>query len=105
MLLHNLTIHRPRPAPPTPATSEDLHMITTVTIHQPHYGPQGQPYIVRARFAEGQTVAHYWTEREAMEARGAAFDADAHAVHVAGLPFRSACVGPEVVSPLMNVDD
>jgi len=81
-------------------------VFTTITVRQPSYGPQGQPFSVRARFADRMTEAHYWTEREAMEARDAAFDAGARAVHVAGLPFRGAAAGfPKPAAPLCIIDD
>lgn len=80
-------------------------MITTLTIRQPSYGPQGQPYSVRARFADRIDQSHHWTESEALDARDAAFDAGAHSVHVAGLPFRGACVVPHVETPLIVLDD
>ena len=79
--------------------------MTTLIVYQPHYGPQGQPYTVRARFADGMTEAHYWTEREAMDARDAAFDAGAKSVHVCGLPLRLAGTGPAAHHPLINVED
>ncbi len=80
-------------------------MLTTHTIYQHSYGPCGEPYSVRARFAAGMSESHYWTEREAMDAREAAFDAGARAVHVAGLPCRLAAVGPVLSDPLPNVED
>ena len=63
-------------------------MITTRTACLLCYGPDGEPYIVRARFADRIDVSHYWSEREALEARDTAFVAGATAVHVAGLPRR-----------------
>ena len=50
----------------------------------PHYGPSGEPYRVRARFADRTHVEHFHTQAQALDARDAAFDAGAHAVHVSG---------------------
>lgn len=63
-------------------------MITTRPAYLLSYGPHGEPHIVRARFADRIVVSHYWTERQALEARDAAFAAGATAVHVACLPMR-----------------
>jgi hypothetical protein len=79
--------------------------MTTLIVYQPHYGPQGQTYTVRARFASGMTEAHYWTEREAMDARDAAFDAGTKSVHVCGLPLRLASSTPSLHHPPVNVED
>ncbi len=75
----------------------------TLTIRMPSYGPQGQPYSVRARFAAGVVESHHWTEREALDARDVAFDAGAHSVHVCGLPFRGAAVVPHL--PRLEISD
>ncbi len=71
-------------------------MFATLVTPQPSYGPNGEPFSVRARFAAGVNVSHHWTEAEAMDARDAAFDAGARSVHVAGLPARLACTAPAV---------
>jgi hypothetical protein len=80
-------------------------MIATFTRFQPSYGPHGEPYSVRARFADRIDLSHYWTEREALDARDAAFDAGARAVHVAGLPLRVAVVAPVLSRPRLIVED
>jgi hypothetical protein len=80
-------------------------MIATRTVYQPSYGPHGEPYSVRARFADRIDVSHFWTEREALDARDAAFDAGARAVHVAGLPLRGAVVAPVQPGPRLIVED
>lgn len=80
-------------------------MFVTMTVYHPHYGPHGEPYSVRSRFADRTTLSHHWTERDAMEARDQAFDAGAHGVHVAGLPLRSAAVGPVSSGPLPEVKE
>lgn len=77
----------------------------TMTILQPSYGPQGQPYSVKARFADRIEESHHWTEREAMDARDAAFDTGAHAVYVAGLPCRVACGGFPVADRSLLIED
>jgi hypothetical protein len=76
-------------------------MMTTYTRYQPSYGPAGEPYSVRARYAGSIIVSHYWTEAEAMDARDAAFDAGAVAVHVAGLPFHGAAVVPQALNMIV----
>jgi len=68
-------------------------MFVTLTHYQPHYGPSGEPYRVRARYADRTTVEHFWSQAEALEARDRAFDAGARSVHVAGLPLRLAAAG------------
>jgi hypothetical protein len=80
-------------------------MIATRTIYQPSYGPCGEPYRVRARFADHIDESHYWTERDALDARDAAFDAGARAVHVSGLPLRLAVVAPITHHPRLIVED
>lgn len=80
-------------------------MIWTTTVRQPHYGPQGQTFCVRARFADRIEESHHWTERAALDARDAAFDAGAWAVHVTGLPFRGAVVAPVTNRPRLIVED
>jgi hypothetical protein len=80
-------------------------MLVTRTIYQPSYGPQGEPFSVRARFADGLHEAHYWNEAEAMEARDQAFDQGARAVHVAGLPLRVCGVFPRPAAALKIIDD
>jgi hypothetical protein len=78
----------------------------TLTHYQPHYGPQGEPYRVRARFDDRTTVQHFWTHRDAMEARDAAFDQGAHTVHVSGLPMIGAACGfPPHTNPLPEIAD
>ncbi len=80
-------------------------MIHTSTVYQPHYGPHGEPYSVRARFADRIDLAHLWTEREALDARDAAFDAGTRAVHVTGLPMRGAVIAPVLSRPRLIVED
>jgi hypothetical protein len=80
-------------------------MIATAIVYQPSYGPHGEPYSVRARFADRIDESHYWTEAEALDARDAAFDAGARAVHVAGLPLRVAIVAPIQPRPRLLVED
>jgi hypothetical protein len=65
----------------------------TIKHYQPHYGPSGEPYRVRARFADRTTVEHFWSQAEALEARDRAFDQGAKSVHVSGLPFIGAAAG------------
>ncbi len=78
--------------------------MNTLTLYQPSYGPHGEPFSVRARFAAGVVESHHWTEREAMDARDAAFDAGARSVHVCGLPLRLAAVVPVCSQPLLVED-
>jgi hypothetical protein len=80
-------------------------MLATFTRYQPSYGRHGEPFSVRARFADHIDLSHYWTEREALDARDAAFDAGAHAVHVVGLPLRVAVVAPVQPGPRLIVED
>ncbi len=80
-------------------------MIATFTRFQPSYGPQGEPYSIRARFADRIDLSHFWTEREALDARDGAFDAGACAVHLAGLPMRGAVVAPVLSRPRLIVED
>jgi hypothetical protein len=80
-------------------------MIAIATVYQPSYGPHGEPYSVRARFADRIDESHYWTEAEALDARDAAFGAGARAVHVAGLPMRGAIVAPVLSRPRLIVED
>jgi hypothetical protein len=80
-------------------------VIATFTRDQPSYGPHGEPYSVRARFADRIDLSHFWTEREALDARDSAFDDGARAVHVAGLPLRLAVVAPVTSRPRLIVED
>jgi hypothetical protein len=80
-------------------------MIATFTRYQPSYGPHGEPYSVRARFADRIDLSHHLTERAAMDARDAAFDAGAFAVHVTGLPLRTAVVAPVTQRPRLIGED
>ncbi len=80
-------------------------MMATFIHFQPHYGPHGEPYSVRARYPGSTITTHFWTEREALDARDAAFDAGAHAVHVAGLPMRGAVIAPVLSVPLLIGED
>jgi hypothetical protein len=66
----------------------------TTTIRNVLYGPCGMPYAVRVETAGMVTLAHYWTEAEAWEARDAALDAGAIAVKVYGVPTRGYAVTP-----------
>ena len=76
----------------------------TLTHYQPHYGPSGEPYRVRARFEVGTTVEHFWTAEEANEARDRAFTAGAHSVHVSGLPMIGCAAGfPTRSTPLPEI--
>jgi hypothetical protein len=80
--------------------------VHTLTVYQPHYGPAGQPYSVRARFAGSSVVSHYWTAEQALDARDEAFQAGAVAVHVRGLPFVGCAAGfPTHQGPLPSVED
>ena len=67
----------------------------TLKIFQPSYGPHGEPFAVRARFADHAVrarfadhieVSFFWTASEANEQRDRYFDAAARSVHVRGLP-------------------
>jgi hypothetical protein len=80
-------------------------VIATFTRFQPHHGPHGEPYSVRARFADRIDLSHHWTEREALDARDAAFDAGARSVQVAGLPMRGAVVAPVLSRPRLILED
>jgi hypothetical protein len=72
--------------------------MTTLKIYQPCLFPGGRTYRVRARYADRVSVAYFDTQAEALDARDAAFDQGAHAVHVSGLPFLgvAAGFGPDV---------
>ena len=65
----------------------------TLTHYQPHYGPHGEPYRVRARYTDRTTVEYFHTQAQALDARDAAFDAGARSVHVSGLPMIAAAAG------------
>jgi len=77
----------------------------TIKTYSPHYGPQGQPFRVRARYQDYERVQYFWTEREAYEARDEAFNAGSLSVHVSGLPTIVAHSGfPQRTSKLPPVD-
>jgi len=77
----------------------------TFTHYQPHYGPHGEPYRVRARFDDRTTVEYFHTQAQALDARDAAFDAGARSVHVSGLPFIGAAAGFPSVARQLRIDD
>lgn len=79
-------------------------MISMTTIYHPHYGPHGEPYTVRVETGSRVTLAHYWTEREAWEARDAALDAGVVSVRISGLPTRCYAVTPNP-APLLDIID
>ena len=77
--------------------------VTTTTIYQPYYGPQCQPYAVRVEGDEGLSLRHFWTEREAWDARDEALDAGAVSVRI----LCATCRGCAVVlrCPLLKIED
>ena len=64
-----------------------------ITTRNPHYGPQGRPYVVRASGPAGEVERGYWTEAEAWAARDELLDAGYLQVRVLGAPTRGATPG------------
>ncbi len=66
------------------------------TQFNPYYGPQGQPYAVEITTTTGGKISeHYWTSREAYEARDRALDAGFAHVRILGLPTYGVAVVPD----------
>lgn len=70
----------------------DVQLHTTV-IRNPHYGPQGRPFTVRAIGQAGELAESFWTEAEAWERRDQLVDAGYQMVHVLGAPTIITVVG------------
>jgi len=68
-------------------------IVTTMTIHQPHYGPQGRPFAVVADGPGGRVEEAFWTEAEAWSRRDKLLDAGCWHVRVIGAPLRITVVG------------
>jgi len=56
------------------------------------------PFAVRVEHAHCVTLAHFWTEAEAWEARDTALDDGAVSVRIFGLPTRGYAVMPEAAA-------
>lgn len=61
--------------------------MTHLMIYNPHYGPLGEPFVVRIKTGPGVIKVPCWTEADAWEVREAAID-EGHTVRILGLPTR-----------------
>jgi hypothetical protein len=67
--------------------------VTSLTIHNPHYGEGGRPFTVRAIGQAGELEESFWTQGEAWERRDQLLDAGYHSVRVLGAPTIITVVG------------
>jgi hypothetical protein len=66
----------------------------TLTLPNPHRGPDGQPFAVRAIGDAGELVEHYDTEATAWDRRDQLLDAGYRQVRVVGAPTQVWAVFP-----------
>lgn len=78
--------------------------MSTTTLPQPAYGPQGQPYALQFRNTDGPlAVRWFWTEAAAWAAWDYALDLGFVMVRVVGAPCRGYAVMP--TRPLLQIEE